>query len=73
MIEAKVYLDMFEMFQGPIDYKEQSILNHFERFKNFFFNFVSKYSLFLRKYFLSFCNTTCCGIQNTAYTDSWAT
>lgn len=37
MIEAKVYLDMFEMFQGPIDYKEQSILNHFERFKNFFF------------------------------------
>lgn len=32
MIEAKVYLDMFEMFQDPIEYKEQSILNHFERF-----------------------------------------
>ena len=32
MIEAKVQLGMYEMFQGPIEYKEQSILNHFEHF-----------------------------------------
>lgn len=50
MIEAKVYSGTYEMFQGPIEYKEQSILffffqsilNYFEHLKNFFFNFLSK-------------------------------
>lgn len=32
MTEAKVYSGMYEMFQGPIEYKEQSILFFFKVF-----------------------------------------
>lgn len=32
MTEAKVYSGMYEMFQGPIEYKEQSILFVFSKY-----------------------------------------
>lgn len=83
MIEAKVYWSTYEMFQGPIEYKEQSILFFFFFFKsilNYFEHlkiFLIFYQSSLYTYASIFCRLPYNMLWNTkllkAYTDGWAT